>query len=183
MTKLAPETPIEVWFQDEMRVGQKNSLVYQWAKKGSRPRQPKDQRYENAYVFGAVCASRDTGVALIMPQADTEAMQAHLDAIGKAVTPGAHALLILDKAGWHTTRKLKPPANVTLVPLPPACPELNAAENIWQYLRQTYLANRVFASYSDILDACQDAWRKLLAETGRITSIAARDWAIIGQLF
>ncbi|WP_154073353.1 IS630 family transposase [Bradyrhizobium erythrophlei] len=183
VTKLAPETPIEVWFQDEMRVGQKNSLVYQWAKKGSRPRQPKDQRYENAYVFGAVCASRDTGVALIMPQADTEAMQAHLDAIGKAVAPGAHALLILDKAGWHTTRKLKPPANVTLVPLPPACPELNAAENIWQYLRQTYLANRVFASYTDILDACQDAWRKLLAETGRITSIAARDWAIIGQPF
>ena len=97
--------------------------------------------------------------------------------------PARIALLILDKAGWHTTRKLKPPANVTLVPLPPACPELNAAENIWQYLRQTYLANRVFASYTDILDACQEAWRKLLAETGRITSIAARDWAIIGQLF
>src|SRR5882672_12506614 len=107
-----------------MRVGQKNSLVYQWAKKGSRPRQPKDQRYENAYVFGAVCPSRDTGVALIMPQADTEAMQAHLDAIGRAVAPGAHALLIL-------TRKLNPPCNLTLVPLPPACPELNAAENIW----------------------------------------------------
>ena len=75
MTKLAPE------------IGQKNSLVYQWAKKGSRPRQPKDQRYENAYVFGAVCASRDTGVALIMPQADTEAMQAHLDAIGRPSRP------------------------------------------------------------------------------------------------
>ncbi len=183
MTKLAPETPIEVWFQDEMRVGQKNSLVYQWAKKGSRPRQPKDQRYENAYVFGAVCPSRDTGVALIMPQADTEAMQAHLDAIGEAVAPGAHALLILDKAGWHTTRKLQTPRNVTLVLLPPACPELNAAENIWQYLRQTYLANRVFATYTDILDACQDAWRKLLAETGRITSIAERDWVIAGHSF
>lgn len=94
-----------------MRVGQKNSLVYQWARKGSRPRQPKDQRYENAYVFGAVCPSRDTGVALIMPQADTEAMQAHLEAIGRAVAPSAHALLILDKAGWHTTRKLNPPSN------------------------------------------------------------------------
>src|SRR6266480_4820187 len=66
-------------------------------------------------------------------------------------------------SGWHTTRKLRPPANVTLVPLPPACPELNPAENVWQYLRQTYLANRVFATYTDILDACQDAWRKLLA--------------------
>jgi hypothetical protein len=109
VSTLAPRTPIEVWFHDEMRVGQKNSLVYQWARKGSRPRQPKDQRYENAYVFGAVCPSRDTGVALIMPQADTEAMQAHLEAIGRAVTPSAHALLILDKAGWHTTRKLHPP--------------------------------------------------------------------------
>ena len=64
-------TSIEVWFQDEMRVGQKNPLVYQWAKKGTRPRQPKDQRYENAYLFGAVCPSRDTGAAIIMPYANT----------------------------------------------------------------------------------------------------------------
>ena len=122
MKQLAPGTPIEVWFQDEMRVGQKNGLVYQWAKKGTRPRQPKDQRYENAYLFGAVCPSRDTGVAVIMPNADTEAMQKHVDEIGRAVMPGAHALIILDKAGWHTTGKLKLPSNLTLVPLPPACP-------------------------------------------------------------
>jgi len=67
------------------------------------------------------------------------------------------------------------------VPLPPACPELNAAENILQYLRQTYLANRVFASYTDILDACQDAWRNFSPKPGASPSIAARDWAIIGQ--
>jgi putative transposase len=67
------------------------------------------------------------------------------------------------------------------VPLLPACPELNAAENIWQYLRQTYLSNRMFQTYDAILDACQDAWRKLLAEIGRIASIATRDWATIGQ--
>jgi transposase len=181
VSKLAPGNAIEVWFQDEMRVGQKNGLVYQWAKKGTRPRQPKDQRYENVYLFGAVCPSRDTGVALIMPHANTEAMQAHIAEIGRAVAPGTHALLLLDKAAWHTTRKLKLPDNVTLVPLPPACPELNAAENIWQYLRQTYLSNRVFESYTAIVDACQDAWRRLLAEIGRITSIAARDWATIGQ--
>ena len=54
MSGLAPGTAAEVWFQDEMRVGQKNGQVYQWAKKGSRPRQPKDQRHENAYLFGAV---------------------------------------------------------------------------------------------------------------------------------
>ena len=90
-------------------------------------------------------------------------------------------MVILDQAGWHTTRKLKVPKNLTMVSLPLACPELNAAENIWQYLRQTYLSNRVFKTYTDILDACQEAWQKLLDETGRIASIATRDWAIIGQ--
>jgi transposase len=181
MNRLRAGTSIEVWFQDEMRVGQKNGLVYQWAKKGTRPRQPKDQRYANAYLFGAVCPARDTGAALIMPRADTEAMQKHLDEISRTVAPDAHAVVVLDKAGWHTTGKLKVPANITLIPLPPACPELNAAENIWQYLRQTYLSNRVFNSYKAIVDACQDAWRRLLDEAGRITSIATRQWAVIGQ--
>ena len=116
-----------------------------------------------------------------MPYANTAAMRKHLKEISHAVAPDAHAMVILDQAGWHTTGKLKVPKNLTMVPLPAACPELNAAENIWQYLRQTYLANRVFKSYTDILDACQDAWRKLLDETGRIASIATREWAIIGQ--
>jgi len=111
-----PGTPIEVWFQDEMRVGQKNSLVYQWAKKGSRPRSQGSALRERLRIRRRL-PSRDTGVALIMPQADTEAMQAHLEAIGRAVALSAHALLILDKAGWHTTRKLNPPSNLTLVPL------------------------------------------------------------------
>ena len=115
-----------------------------------------------------------------MPHADTEAMQKHVDEISLAVAPDAHALNILDKAAWHTTRKLKLPENLTLVPLPPACPELNAAENIWQYLRQTYLSNRVFETYTAILDACQNAWRSLLNEICRIASIASRDWASIG---
>ena len=164
-----------------MRVGQKNGLTYQWAKKGTRPPQPKDQRYENAYLFGAVCPSRDTGVAIIMPYADTEAMQKHVDEISRAVAPGAHGLILFDQAGWHTTQKLKIPKNLTMMRLPPACPELNAAENIWQYLRQNYLSNRVFKDHSAILDACQNAWRRLLNEPGRIASIATRDWANIGQ--
>ena len=91
----------------------------------------KDQRYENAYLFGAIYPSRDTGAAIIMPHANTAAMRKHLEEISRAVAPGAHGLIILDQAGWHTTRKLKVPKNLTMVPPPPACPELNAAENIW----------------------------------------------------
>src|SRR5579862_4559582 len=111
VSQLAVGASIEVWFQDEMRVGQKNALVYQWAKRGTRPRQPKDQRYANAYLFGAVCPSRDTGAAIIMPHVNTAAMCKHLKEISGAVAPGAHAIVIVDQAGWHTTGKLKVPKN------------------------------------------------------------------------
>jgi hypothetical protein len=159
-----------------MRLGQKNGCVRQWAHRGSRPRQLVDQRYESTYVFGAVCPGRDTGAALILPYANTNAMQRHLDEIAKHVAHGAHALLILDNAGWHRTGKLRWPKNITPVFLPPACPELNAAENIWQYLRQTRFSNRVFETYEAIVDAACDGWNKLCAETGRIASIATRSW-------
>ncbi|MCP3968910.1 MAG: IS630 family transposase, partial [Rhodobacteraceae bacterium] len=64
---------VEIWFPDEARVGQKNGQVYQWAAKGTRPRQAADQRYENAYIFGAVCPAHDKGAALVMPHANAEA--------------------------------------------------------------------------------------------------------------
>ena len=72
---------MEIGFQDEMRLGQKNGIVRQWARRGTRPRQPADQRYESAYLFGAICPARGTGAALAMPYADTEAMQLHLEEI------------------------------------------------------------------------------------------------------
>lgn len=178
---ITPGVPPEIWFEDEMRVGQKNGVVYQWAKKGTRPRQPKDQRYANAYVFGAICPARDTGTALVLPRADAAAMQLHLEEISRRVAPGAHAVLTLDQAGWHTTRKLQVPSNISLLHLPPASPELNPTENIWQYLRQTYLSNRVFRDYEDVVEASSSAWNNLIAERGRITSIGTRSWTAISQ--
>ena len=164
-----------------MRIGQKNGLVYQWAKKGTRPRQPKDQRYANAYLFGAICPARDMGAALVLPFANVGAMQHHLNEISRCVTAGAHAVLTLDKAGWHTTRKLDVPANISLLHLPPASPELNPTENIWQYLRQSYLSNRVFRDYDAVVEASSSAWNKLTAEHGRIASIGTRGWTAISQ--
>lgn len=136
----------------------------------------RDQRHTNAYIFGAVCPERDVGAALVMPYVNTEAMRLHLIEISKTIAPGAHAVVIIDGAGWHSARDLAVPGNITLLPLPPYSPELNAQENVWQFLRQNYLAGRVFADYDAIVDACCEAWNRLAAETGRITSIAARDW-------
>lgn len=153
----------------------------QWAKRGSRPSQPADQRYESAYLFGAVCPARGTGAALAMPRANTEAMQFHLDEIARTVAKGAHAALLLDRAGWHTTDALAIPKNLTLIFLPSRSPELNPVENIWQYLRANWLSNRVFETYDAIIEAACDAWNKLIAQPNTITSIGLREWAHIGH--
>src|SRR5208283_2898213 len=87
-----------------MRVGQKNKLTYRWARKGSRPRATHDQRTQSTYLFGAVCPERGAGAALVLPACNSEAMQLHLDEIATKVTPGAHAIVLLDQAGWHGGR-------------------------------------------------------------------------------
>jgi len=170
-------TPIEVWFQDEARLGQKNGRVRIWARKGTRPPLPADQRYENAYLFGAICPKRGTGAALMLPRANTHAMQLHLDEISKYVARKAHAVVLMDRAGWHRAGDLKVPKNLTIILLPSRSPELNPVENIWQYLRANWLSNRVFESYEAILDAGCDAWNQLIDRPHAITSIGMRKWA------
>ena len=173
--------PIEFWSQDKPPFGRKNGRLRQWPKRESRPRQPADRRYESAYLFGAICPAHGKGAALALPFADTQAMQFHLGEISRTVARGAHAVLLLDRAGWHTTSNLVVPKNLTLIFLPSRAPELNPVENVWQYLRQNWLSNRVFDTYEAILDAACEAWRKLLAQPQAITSIGLRDWAHVGQ--
>ncbi len=113
----------------------------------------------------------------MLPRCTTEAMTLQLAEISQAVAPGAHALVLLDQAGWHLSMRLVIPDNLTLVPLPAKAPELNPMENVWQVLRDNWLSNRVFNSYKDVLDHCCDAWNKLTDQPWRIMSIGLRDWA------
>jgi transposase len=112
-----------------------------------------------------------------MPRCTTEAMNLHLAEIARAVAPGAHAVLLLDQAGWHMTKKLVIPPNITLLPLPARSPELNPVENLWQFLRENWLGNRIFASHEAILDCCCEAWNTLIDQPWRIMSIGLRAWA------
>jgi hypothetical protein len=170
-------TAIEIWWQDEARVGQKNKITRRWARRGTRPSAPHDQRTKSAYIFGAICPAKGKGAGLVLPKCNTAAMQFHLDEIAFAVEPGAHALVMLDQAGWHMTDKLDIPGNITLLPLPAKAPELNPVENVWQFMRQNWLSNRVFRSADDILDHCCDAWNKLIDQPWCIMSLGLRQWA------
>ena len=130
-----------------------------------------------AYIFGAVCPKKGKGAGLVLPWCDTGAMQEHLAEISQAVDPGAHAVLILDQAGWHVTPKLKVPDNITLMFLPPRSPELNPVENVWQFMRDNWLSNRIFKDYDDIVAHCCTAWNKLVDQPWKIMSIGLREWA------
>jgi len=173
----APGARVEVWFQDEARIGQKNSLTRVWGQTGSRPVAPKDLGFASAYVFGAVCPSQGKAAALIMPICNTAAMNHHLCEISSQVAADAHAVVILDGASWHNSHGLVVPNNITLLALPPYSPELNPVERVWHYLRSHWLANSVFPSLADIMDACETAWNRFAADHALIRSLCAVGWA------
>ena len=109
-------------------------------------------------------------------------MAVFLERFARELEPGAHAALILDRAGWHVARGLTVPANVTLVPLPPYSPELNPVERVWLYLRERFLSHRVLADYAAVLDAACDAWNALAGETGRLASLTAYPYLLRSEL-
>src|SRR5882724_8671918 len=140
-------TRVELWFADEARIGQKNSLTRVWGQTGSRPAAPKDLGFASAYVFGAVCPSQGKAAALIMPICNTVAMNHHLCEISSQVAADAHAVVILDGASWHKSHGLVAPSNITLLALPPYSPELNPVERVWHYLRTTGSPIRYFPAW------------------------------------
>ena len=144
---------------------------------GSRPAAPRDLGFASAYLFGAACPSEGKAAALIMPICNTAAMNHHLSEISSQVAVDAHAVVILDRAGWHRSQALVVPANITLLELPPYSPELNPVERIWHYLRSHWLANSVFISLADIMDACEMAWNRFATNHRLIRSLCAVAWA------
>ena len=113
----------------------------------------------------------------MLPRCTREGMSLHLAEIAQAVAPGAHAIVLLDQAGWHLSSKLVVPENITLLPLPAKAPELNPVENIWEFIRDNWLSNRIFRTYDDIVEHCCRAWNTLIQQPWRIMSIGLREWA------
>ncbi len=182
---LPPLPPVDrcAWFQPPL------------SPRGTRPRALRDHRYTSVYLSGAVCPERGIGAAVVLAHVNVEAMTIHLAEVSRNVTRGAHAVLVLDQAGWHTSPKLTAPENISLLPLPPYAPELNPVEQVWArlakgsgrrsrmewqdegYLRANFLSHRVWNSYDGIVDACCHAWNKLMNRPERLASITRRTWA------
>jgi hypothetical protein len=162
---------------DEARVGQKGGVTHVWHQKGARPRGLRQQGFASACLFGAVCPGRGEGVALVLPEVSTGAMSTFLAELARAVPAGTHAALALDGAGWRVSDDLSVPPNLTLIHPPPYSPELDPVERVWEYPRDRWLSRRVLAGgYEAVVDAACAAWNALLAEPGRLRSLASFPW-------
>ena len=174
-----PLDRVDIWCQDEARFGQQNTTTHLWAQTGSRPRAVKQQQFEYAYLFGAVCPGTGATEALISPVVNKEVMRIHLEQISTATPIGRHAVVIMDGAGWHTDDLAGEFSNISVLRLPPYSPELNPVEQIWSWLRQHHLANRTFEGYHSILEACSDAWNSFISDKKRVQKMCTREWATL----
>ena len=161
---------------DEARFGQQGTLTTSWARTGSRPTAVKQTEYDWVYLYGAVCPATGESVGMIGGSVGITWMNLHLKWISEHVRQGpggdlVRVVLILDRAGWHTSPRLKVPENITLLHQPSYSPELNPVENLWHWLRSHNLSNRVYRDTDHLYVAAAQAWNTLTPE--RIKTVCA----------
>jgi len=160
-----------VFFEDEARFGQQGTLTRVWARRGSRPRAVRQTQYDYLWVIGAVCPQTGQAEGLLAPHLNTEVINIFLQQFYASLPQNSHAVLIWDGAGYHTSKKLVIPDNISLVRLPPTSPELNPIENLWHYMRSHHWSNRNYTDYEDLTDAAIDAWQRVALKNNMVQSI------------
>ena len=128
------------------------------------------------YLYGAVCPATGESVGMVGGSVGIEWMNLRLQWISEHVRQGSggdlvQVVLILDRAGWHTSPRLKVPSNITLLHQPSYSPELNPVENLWHWLRSHFLSNRVYDDTDHLDQAATHAWNSLTP--ARIKSVCA----------
>ena len=100
-------TLVEVWFQDEARIGQKNKITRHWAGRGTRPSEPKDQRTKSAYIFGAICPKIGKGAGVVLSLCNNQTMSLHMRRYRSSSNRASHGVLLMGRARWHMTGNRK----------------------------------------------------------------------------
>jgi len=122
-------------------------------------------------VFGAACPQTGQTAGLLAPCLNTDSVNAFFREFEKEVSPNVHVVMVWDQAGFHTSKMVNVPDNVTIVPLPPYSPQLNPIEKLWQYLRHHHWANRVYEDYDALRMAAIDAWQNTCLDPKKVKSI------------
>ena len=166
-----PGKVVEVWAEDEARLGLKPITRRVWWLKGCRPRSCGQTKYEWLYVYGFARPATGQTYTMILPRVNAERMAEALSAwAGHADPEGKKVLVVvLDRAGWHRAKRLIVPANVRLHFLPACTPELQPVEPFWPLVREA-VANDTFSRLTDLRRRITNRCRRL-----------AGDWEIVKQ--
>jgi len=172
-----PGAEVEIWSQDEARIGLVPIVRRVWAQKGVRPLAQQRRRYEWLYVYGFVRPSTGQVEWLLLPTVNVELFQLALDFFAKAagVSGNKHVVLIMDQAGWHFSKKLKIPDGLHLVPLPAYSPELQPAEKLWPLLHEC-VANTDIIDMDELEDQLVKRCQELRAQPEVIFAHTLFDW-------
>jgi transposase len=170
-----PGANVEIWAQDEARIGLVPIVRRIWAAKGERPIAQQRRAYEWVYVYGFVRPSTGQVEWLILPTVNLELFQLALDFFAEAAGATKRVVLIIDQAGWHTSKKLKIPAGLHLLPLPAYSPELQPAEKLWPLLHES-VANEYIADMDALEDVLEKRCRELRAQPETIFGHTLFDW-------
>lgn len=174
MKQAHPGKRLRVLFQDEARLGQQGSLTRVWAERGTRPTVDRQNGRQSVWVFGAVEPLTGRSLSQVAAKANTFSMQQFLDGVSRELVQRDHAVLVLDGAGWHRSKELRWPRNITPLFLPPYSPELNPIERLWLYMRQRHWSNRSFDGKGDLVVAAVEDLGKL--DKKKIRSVCAASW-------
>lgn len=157
-----PDASVEVWCEDEHRIGLKPIIRRLWCKKGQRPIITVEHRYKWTYLYGFVCPQSGQTFWLLLPCVAAYVWSAALAEFAKAVGagPSKQVVLVIDQAGWHVSDEVVVPEGVHIVLLPPYSPELQPAERLWS-LSDEVLANEHFDDLEALIDAQAERCRRL----------------------
>lgn len=168
---------MKVFWEDEARFGQQGTITRVWAPTGLRPRAVRQTQYDYLWVIGAVCPETGQAEGLLSPRLNTEVINIFLKQFSRTLADDEHAVLVWDGAGFHRSRHLQVPENITLVQLPPYSPELNPVENLWHFLKSHHWSNRVYEDYEHLILAAEQAWQRVCLNTQTIQSVCNAPYA------
>jgi transposase len=174
-----PGKAVEVWAEDEARLGLKPVARRAWAPRGQRPRSCGRARYEWLYVYGFARPATGQTFTVILPRVKVERMAEALQAFAAWADPSGEKVLVLvvDRAGWHTAKRLAVPPNVVIHFLPPCTPELQPLEPFWALVREG-VANDTFGTLADLRRVVRRRCRRLAADRATVKGAIGFHWAL-----
>jgi hypothetical protein len=170
--------PVKVLFQDEGRFGRISDPGHCWAPKDIRPTVPAHIVREYTHAFSAVCPHSGESFSLILPYADTEAMQIFLKECSLYFKE-YRIIMVMDRAAWHRSNDIGEYENIRVLHQPSYSPELNPVEHLWEYIRENYLKNCIWSTLDELELKLESILKNIMECAESIRTLVGFHWAII----